>query len=376
MKISIIGPTYPFRGGIAHYTTLLCKALQKKHQVQFISYTRQYPTLIFPGTTDKDPSRKPLLPDRVDYIIDSINPLTWTKAAKTIISFKPDILLLPWWVVFWVPQYYVIVKRVKQRTGAKIIFLCHNVVEHEANFLKVVGSRMVLKLGDRILTHSEAETQKVKQLLGSQAPVETAFHPSYAELDIPLLDKDAARVELGLTSRHVLLFFGFVRAYKGLDLLLNALPLILKNCKDLTLIVAGEFWQGKKNYLKQIDRLKIKNNVLIIDKYVPNEEVGLYFAATDLVVQPYRSVTGSGVCQLAYGLSRPVIASNCGSLADVIQDGRNGRLINVEDPGELAQAVIDSLIPATLSTLNQGAMQTKKHFSWERLVNLIVETAT
>jgi glycosyltransferase involved in cell wall biosynthesis len=373
MKISIIGPTYPFRGGISHYTTLLCRALRRNHQVQFLSYTRQYPSLLFPGTTDKDPSKQPLIIDDVEYTIDSVNPLTWLKTAKKINEFGPDLLLIPWWVVFWIPQYFLIIKLVKRKTKSKIVFICHNVVEHEANFLKVLGSKLVLAQADRIITHSKEETEKVKKLIGSNTPLETAFHPTYADLNISLKDKNQSRIDLGITSQYVLLFFGFVRHYKGLDYLLEAMPQILKH-KDVTLLVVGEFWKGQDSHLKQIERLGIKDQVILVDKYVPNEEVGAYFSAADLIVQPYRSVTGSGICQLAYGLDRPVVASDCGCLSEIIKDGINGRLVQSGDIGGLAKAVIDSLNPVTLGRLNEGAAQTKKNFSWERLVSIIASS--
>jgi len=370
MKISIIGPTYPYRGGISHYTTLLCKALRRHHQVQFLSYIRQYPSFLFPGTTDKDPSKQPLRINDVEYLIDSINPLTWFKAARQISEFNPDLLLVPWWVVFWIPQYFLIIKLVKKKTKSRIVFICHNVIEHKSNFLKVLGSKLVFGLANHIITHSREETEKVRKLLGPDVSAATAFHPTYADLDIALPKKDAARHELGLKSPYLLLFFGFVRPYKGLDLLLEAMPHILAH-RDVTLLVAGEFWEGQEIYLKQIERLGIKDHVIMVDKYVPNEEVGVYFSAADLVVQPYRSVTGSGICQLAYGLDRPVVATDLGNLSEVIENGINGRLVQPGNIDGLALAVIDSLDPGTLSDFNKAAAQTKKRFSWERLVAVI-----
>jgi glycosyltransferase involved in cell wall biosynthesis len=373
MKISIIGPTYPFRGGISHYSTLLCEALRRHHKVQFLSYTRQYPNFLFPGVSDRDPSKEPLHIDNVEYLIDSINPWTWFHAARQINKFNPDLVIIPWWIVFWIPQYFLIIKLVKKKTKSRIIFICHNVVEHESNFMKVLGSKLVLAQADRIITHSKEETAKVKKLLGPDAPAETAFHPTYADLNIAMQEKNEARNKLGMKSQYVLLFFGFVRPYKGLDILLEAMPRILAN-RDVTLLVVGEFWKGKEGYLKQIEHFGIKDQVIFVDKYVPNEEIGAYFSAADLIVQPYHSVTGSGICQLAYGLDRPVVASNCGSLSEVIEDGINGRLVQPGDVAGLALAVIDSLDPGVLSKFNDGATQTKKRFSWERLSSIVTRT--
>jgi len=247
------------------------------------------------------------------------------------------------------------------------------VVEHESHFLKVLGSKLVLGLGDQIITHSGEETEKVKKLLDLEVQTITAFHPTYTGLDIAIPKKNAARHKLGLKNPYVLLFFGFVRHYKGLDLLLEAMPHIL-SARDAILLVVGEFWEGQDIYLKQIERLDIKDQVIMVDKYVPNEEVGLYFSAADLVVQPYRSVTGSGICQLAYGLDRPVVASDLGSLSEVIKDGLNGRLVQPGDIEGLAHAVTESLAPDTLRNLTKRAAQTKNRFSWERLVAIITST--
>ena len=370
MRISIIGPTHPFRGGISHYTTLLCKTLRRQHDVQFISYTRQYPAFLFPGSSDKDPSKDPLHIDDVEYIIDSINPLTWFKAVQRISEFRPDLLLVPWWIIFWVPQYFLIIRMVRKKTRCKVIILCHNVVEHESNSLKILVSKLVLSQADSIITHSKEETEKTISLLGSDVAVTTAFHPTYAGLRTIMPQKSVARQQLGLKTPYVLLFFGFIRPYKGLDILLEAMPYIL-SAKDATLLVVGEFWESKEKYLNQIVNLGIKDRVVLVDKYVPNEEVGLYFSACDLVVQPYRSVTGSGICQLAYGLDRPVVASNYGSLSEIIIDGINGRLTLPGDVDDLALAVIDSLDPNILNTLHDGALQTKQRFTWERLASII-----
>ena len=369
MKISLLGPTYPYRGGIAHYTTLLCRELRKGHEVQFLSFLRQYPKLLFPGKTDKDPSKKALKTKRVEYTLDSINPYTWLRTANQIVNFGPQLLVIPWWVVFWAPQFLTIATLVKKRTGAEVLFICHNAMEHEHSRWKNIVTKMVLSKGDRILTHSRQETEHLLELLGPEINIETAFHPTYAPLcgDIP--ESDKAKKQLGLKG-NVLLFFGFVRHYKGLDILLRAMPEVLKE-KDVTLLVVGEFWKDKDDYLKIIKDLDIGQHIVIIDRYIPNEEIGLYFAAADLVVQPYRSASGSGICQLAYGFGKPVIASNVGSLGEVIIDGESGRLVAPEDESALQEAIIRSLKEQELSKMILQAGLARDKFSWERLVRVV-----
>ena len=257
MKIALLGPTYPFRGGISHYTTLLCRALRQNHHVKFISFKRQYPKFLFPGKSDRDPSKNPVKIDNVYYVLDPFNPFTWIAVSRTIKEYKPDKLVIPWWVAFWTPQFWSILTMVKKHLNSEIVFLCHNVVEHESNIFKKMASKAVLSKGDRFITHSKEETRRLYDLLGESINAITAFHPTYAALSDNRCTKEQAKETLGL-SGNVLLFFGFIRDYKGLGVLLDALPVILKH-KDLTLLVVGEFWKDKQGYLDKIERFGLSS---------------------------------------------------------------------------------------------------------------------
>jgi len=371
MRISLVGPTHPYRGGIAHHTTLLYEALKKKHDVQFISYKRQYPALLFPGKSDKDPSAATLHASGVEFLVDSINPLTWIKTARTIARFKPDLLVLPWWVAFWAPLYLTLAVWTRLTSSTRIIYLCHNVMEHEPSFLKRLITRLTLSRGDRIITQSRQETDKAKVLLGEDFPVTTGFHPTYASLAGETMDRARAAQDLNLTG-NILLFFGFVRPYKGLDVLLDAMPSILA-AREVTLMVVGEFWKDKGKYIEQIDGLGITENVRLVDEYVPNESLPRYFSAADVVVQPYHSASGSGVSQLAYGFGRPVVATEVGNLAEVIEDGVNGMLVPPSDTEALSNAIIASLEETALNRLSVNAQKTKDRFSWDRFVMLVCQ---
>ena len=182
MRICLIGPTYPFRGGIAHHTTLLCRALRRNHDVKFISFKRQYPRILFPGRSDKDTSREPLKIDDVDYLLDSLNPLTWIEVSRNIAAYHPDKVVIPWWVAFWTPQFWSIVALVKRNVQSEIVFICHNVIEHESHLVKKMAARAVLSKADRIITHSKEDTLKLKDLLGNGVNAITAFHPTYPDL--------------------------------------------------------------------------------------------------------------------------------------------------------------------------------------------------
>jgi glycosyltransferase involved in cell wall biosynthesis len=368
MRISIVGPTYPFRGGIAQHTTILCNTIRKKHEVQFISYTRQYPKMIFPGKTDRDPSKNALQANPVEYLIDSLNPYSWHHASEAIVRFRPDRIVFPWWVIFWAPQTLYIVKKVQEKINSKIIMLCHNVADHEGNKVKECINKYVLKKGDVLITQSHEETKKIKKILNVNSEsrkIITGFHPTYADL---CADKQTNYVNA--KKNYELLFFGFVRRYKGLDVLLEALPHIVKR-KNVQLKIVGEFWKDKEEYLQKIEVLGIKKNITVVDEYIPNEQLGTYFHRADLVIQPYLSASGSGVSQLAYGFGKPVIASNVGSIGEVIEDGVNGRLVKPGDPKELSAAVLDSLNPLKLTAMHKEAKKVAERFSWDRFAEMI-----
>ncbi|GAU07359.1 glycosyltransferase [Desulfoplanes formicivorans] len=370
MKMTIVGPTYPFRGGIAQHTTLLCNTLRLHHDVQFISFTRQYPKLIFPGKTDRDPSKNALRSDPVEYLVDSLNPYSWYKTTQRIIQFKPDKIIFPWWVIFWAPQTWYIIKKIRKKIQTKIIIVCHNVADHENNVIKEKINRLVLKNSDILITQSKEETGKLRKLLGQKIAtdsIQTGFHPTYADLCL-----DSPQHGGGTRTNHELLFFGFVRKYKGLDVLLDALALI-RDQKNIHLNIVGEFWKDKQSYLEKIKELGIANNVTIMDEYVPNEQLGRHFLAADLVVQPYLSASGSGVSQLAYGFGKPVIATNVGSIGEVVQDWVNGRLVAPNDPAALARAIVESLEEDQLKKMQHEAEKVRYRFSWEKFAEMITE---
>ncbi|MBN1435581.1 MAG: glycosyltransferase [Sedimentisphaerales bacterium] len=392
-RIVILGPTYPYRGGIAHHTTILCQTLRRLgHQVKLISYTRQYPKFLYPGRTDQDPSQTQLKIDDTQYLIDSANPLTWIKTARVINKFQPDLLILPWWVAFWAPMNLALLSQIKKPT--QILIICHNTQEHESNRVKAYLTKKVLNHADHLLTHSPAETKNLHDILGPQANIITAFHPTYSPLAQSPITKAQAQAQLQVSS-PCLLFFGFVRKYKGLDILLEAFRQLQpetnqkrglalerqRKClspfspqTQATLLIVGEFWKDKQYYLDIINRNNLQPHIRLIDQYIPNEQIAQYFTAADLVVQPYRSATGSGICQLAFGLNRPVIATNVGDLSQVIQDHVNGRIVPPNNPQALAAAIRESLNPQTLKTLTQNAAQTKNQFSWQKLAQLITQS--
>lgn len=370
MRICLVGPSYPFRGGLAHHTTLLYRHLRARHQVSFYAFNRQYPTWLFPGTTDRDQSEAPLQESGVLTILDSMNPVTWVDVARRIIRSQADLVIIPWWTFFWTPQFWTIAKIVKRHSAAKLLFICHNVVDHEVHRYSRLCSRAVLRKGDYWFVHSAQDGRRLQELLPS-APVTQAFHPLYDAFQDGAPSQLEARRRLGVQG-DTILFFGFVRPYKGLEHLLRAMPLMTQD-RRITLLVVGEFWEGKEAFHRQLAELKLAEAIRVVDRYVPNEEVSLYFSAADLVVLPYVSGTGSGIAQIAYAFEKPLVATRVGSLAEVIVDGQTGYLVNPGAPRELADAVLRFFAEERAAEFTANIRRIKARFSWDRLVQLIEE---
>lgn len=368
MRIILIGPTYPFRGGISHYTTLLFRYLKKQHKTTFISFSRQYPQFLFPGKTDIDPSEKHIREKGVLPLIDSMNPFTWVNTALKIIRNKADLVILPWWVSFWAPQFWIISTLVKHFSKAKILYICHNLVEHESKWVDKILTRFVLKTGDFFIVHSAEDQQDLLSMIPG-AEVRESFHPTYEVFNFGPSNPDVVRKKHGLKG-NIILFFGFVREYKGLKYLIEALPQVLSKI-EVTLLVVGEFWRDKDKYLRLIKDENVESAVVVVDKYVPNEEIGSYFSAADLVVQPYISATGSGVIQTAFGFDKPVIATKVGSLPEVVEDGKTGYLVRPQDPGELANAILRFFREQKSEEFINNIRKGKHRFSWETMVAVI-----
>lgn len=368
MKISVVGPSYPFRGGISHYTTLLYRNLKKKHEMQFYAFKRQYPQWLFPGLTDKDSSTNPIREEGVENILDSLNPLTWWKVFTKIKKENSKLVIFPWWVSFWTPQFWTIATLVKKFTRAKILFICHNVVEHESNTINKICTRFVLKKGDYFVVHSAEDLDNLKKVK-PDANVKQNFHPTYEVFHSRFITKEEARKKLNIEG-NIILFFGFVREYKGLNYLIEAMPTIIEHV-DVNLLIVGEFWEGEEEYREQIKNLGLGRNIKIINKYVPNEEVGLYFATCDLVVLPYVSATGSGIVQAAFGCNKPVVTTNVGCLPEVIKDKETGYLVPPRDPQAIADAVVSFYKEGKEEEFVNNIIGGRDKFSWDGMVETI-----
>lgn len=370
MRIALVGPVHPYRGGISHYTTMLYRALlEQEHQVLMVSFKRQYPQRLFPGQSDRDPSQQPLEVKDARYWIDSLNPFTWWSTFWRIRKHQPDLVILQWWTTFWAPAWFLLGALTRLCLRRPLLFLCHNVLPHEARWWDRGLARLVLSWGNRFITQSENEKDRLLALLsGSQ--VEVVPHPVYDMFADQRVPKSQARDLLGVPQEvPILLFFGMVREYKGLMDLLLAFPRIQASLGNSLLLVAGEFWDDVGPYQEMIEELGIGESVRVTNEYIANERVPLYFCAADLLVAPYRRVTGSGVVQMARGFGLPVITTQGVEGAENLGQA----LVAPGNVQELASAVIRFFQAPPGSQLLDEQEALSKNAFWLDLVQKIEE---
>jgi glycosyltransferase involved in cell wall biosynthesis len=372
VKAAILGPTYPHRGGIAHYTTLLARALHARHSLSIVSFRRLYPGFLFPGTTQFDASEDRIEPPvPPEAILDSVNPFTWARAGSRLRALDPDFLVVPWWHPFFGPSLGTAARGARRSHGRPVrIFLCHNVAPHEGTPVDRVLTAYGLGAADAFLVHARSEAEKLRELARGR-PVRVHPHPSYEIFSREAPSREEARRALDLDGR-VILFFGYVRPYKGLEDLLRALTLAAATSWD-RLVVVGEFYDPPERYRPLLDHPAIRDRVRVVNRYVPNEEVARYFAAADVAALPYREATGSGIAQIAFGAGLPVIATRTGGLEEVVEEGVSGLLVPPRDPVALARGIERFFDEGMGERLRAGVRAGARRFGWEGLVTAIEE---
>ncbi len=368
MKIVLVGPAFPYRGGIANFVVETAHHLRaRRHEVQTVNFSRQYPTVLFPGKTQYEESPQSFSSVRV---LDSIWPPSWVQTARLIEHSCPDVVVYNHWMPFFAPAYGTVALVLRRRRGPRQICLCHNVTPHERRPGDRLLNRFFLRQMDGHIVLSRAVEEDLHTLLPG-APVQRIFHP-VSESFAGATDTGEARRRLDIPAgKTVLLFFGYVRHYKGLDILLRALPRVAQNNPDVFLLIVGEFYEPRAPFETLIREKGLKENLKIVDRFVPNDEVGLYFSAADAVVMPYRSATQSGVIPIAYQFGKPVVTTHVGGLPDFVEEGKTGFLVSPEDPEALAEGIQLFLEKKETIPFEENVRQFRKNFSWERLVEAI-----
>jgi glycosyltransferase involved in cell wall biosynthesis len=369
VRWALVGPLHPFRGGIAHYGALLAAELARDDAVLALNFTRLYPRLLFPGRSQFDDSEQPIRFE-ASRLLGSLDPLSWRRAARRLAAFAPDALLMHWWHPFFAPAYGSLARLLRRRRPeTRVLFLCHNVLSHEGNRLDRLLARYALGAADACLLHSESDAAFLAELRpGLRRAVHP--HPRYEVFRRDLPSRAEARDRLGVgEGERMALFFGYVRAYKGLDLALEALARV--DDPSLRLWVVGEFYEERAPYEARIRELGIAERVTLVDRYVANEEVPVFFQAADLVVQPYRSATQSGIAQIAAAFARPVLATRVGGLPEQIEDGRTGLLVPPADPAALAAALARFFAEELGPGMETAILAAAERFSWASLAGAL-----
>jgi D-inositol-3-phosphate glycosyltransferase len=338
MQITLVGPVYPYRGGIAHYTAQLAQALgDAGHTVHTISFKRQYPAWLYPGASDRDPSRNALQVNAV-YLLDPLYPWTWWQASRQIRQQAPDLVVIQWWTTFWAPAYAWLAAALR-RKGIPVIYIIHNVIPHEARFFDRTLAKLALKQGSAFVAQTRREEERFLTLLPGRR-VEYCTLPVYSVLAGQCLPRTEARERLGLEAQTpVLLFFGIIRAYKGLNVLIEALAQLGELDQSPVLLVAGEIWEDKDSYLQLIKRLGLEKRVRLEDRYVPDEEAAVMFSAADMLVAPYLGGTQSGAAGMALGCGLPMVVSDVVAAGIAPENLKNVQVFPTGDVQSLVKAI-------------------------------------
>jgi glycosyltransferase involved in cell wall biosynthesis len=369
MKIVIVSPAYPLRGGIAHSAGLLYKELSKEHEVLLVTFKRQYPNFLFPGKSQTE-SEETIDKISTEVILDSINPFNWGSTAKRILNFKPDLVIFKHWLPFFGPCYGWIARKIKKNSSAKLIAVCHNIIPHEKRIGDKILSKYFLKKMDYFIPLSHQVKKDLFLFVKN---------PLYKLLPLPVfslfgdgVDKDQAKKFLKISDKRIVLFFGFIRDYKGLDVLIEAFSLVRKEL-DVKLIVAGEFYEPEDKYLTLIEKHNLEESIILKKDFIPTTEVKYYFSASDAVVLPYKSATQSGIVQVAVNFCKPVIAANVGGIGEVIEDGKTGLVVEKENPEELAEAIIRYYQEEKEKEFSSNMKSLKEKYSWQNFVKGMFE---
>ena len=369
-SVIIIGPGHPLRGGLATFNQRLAKAFQDEgHTCSIVSFSLQYPDFMFPGT--KQYSDEPA-PEgiRIDSWINSMNPMNWIKTGNRLKKMKPDIIIVRFWLPLMGPALGTILRRVKKNKHTKIICIADNVIPHEKRAGDKPFTKYFLGSCDAFITMSEKVMSDLRTF-EPQKPAMLVQHPLYDNFGA-ILPKAEAREHLGLNpDEKIVLFFGFIRKYKGLDLLLEAMSQL--KTESIRLLVAGEFYEDEKPYLEMVEKLGLKDTVILRTQFIADSEVKYYLSAADAVIQPYKNATQSGVTPLAYHFEKPMVVTNVGGLPSLVPDGKVGLVVEPQ-PAAIAEGIRrfyqlgeNYFIPHLRSE--------KLKYSWSRMAGTITQLA-
>lgn len=367
MKIVILGTAYPYRGGLATFNERLAQQFrQEGHTVKIVTFTLQYPSFLFPGKTQysSDAAPENLL---IERRLNSCNPFNWFKVGKMLRDERPDMLICCYWMAFFAPAYGTVCRIAKRNGVTRCVALVHNMFPHEKSVLDKLFAPYFVHSQDAFVTLSDAVAKDIKSLNSKlQSQVAVSPHPIYDHYGERMSKEEACR-QLGLDVKYkYLLFFGLVRAYKGLDLLLDALAKVKDKQPDIRLLIAGEFYEDEDKYRQQIVRNGLENRVIIRNEFIPDGDLRKYFGAADLIVQPYKSATQSGVTQVAFHFEKPMLVTNVGGLGEIVHHGKMGYAVEPQAHA-IAQAIDDYCTNQRQEDFIAYLKDEKGKYSWDKM---------
>ena len=374
MNVVIIGPAYPLRGGLATYNERLARAFQAAgDEVRIVTFSLQYPNFLFPGQTQLSTEAGPT-DLAIEVSLNSVNPLSWLRVGRRLRAERPDLVIFRFWLPFMGPALGTVARLVRGNGHTRVVAITDNVIPHEKRPGDGPLTRYFLSACDGFVTMSRSVLSDLQQLGFGRKPALYRPHPLYDNFG-PIKPKSEALAALGLpdTASYVL-FFGFIRAYKGLDILLEAWADARVAALPVKLIIAGEFYEDASPYEVLIKQHQLESRIVRATDFIPNEKVVDYFCAADLILQPYKNATQSGVSQIAYHFERPMLVTDVGGLAELIPAGVVGYVVP-PTPAAIAEAVVDFYAQEREAAFTGGVREEKKQFSWPVMVAALKEVA-
>ena len=366
MKIVIVGTFPPYRGGISNFYQTLYEKLSHSHDVTAINFSLQYPNTLFPGKSQFDNNQKSDL--NIERIINSINPYSWYKVAKKIIELKPDIIIYKYWMPFFAPSFGTIIRLIKKKINIRSLVICDNIIPHESRFFDNKLTKYFFKCIDYFIVMSKSVENDLLSLFPDAKYVYTP-HPLY-DIFGEGINKVDSRRKLKINENKLILFFGLIRPYKGLDLLIRAADVLKKNLTDFKILAIGDCYENPEPYSNMIDEHNINDIFDLKLKFVPHNEVSLYFSAADIIVLPYKSATQSGIVPVAYHFNKPVIVTNVGGLSEIVQEGKTGYIVEPESV-EIANSIVKYYNNSDKVDFKENIRIYNKNFTWDKFVEII-----
>lgn len=371
MKVFIIGPAFPLRGGPAQFNENLCRAMIKEgYDAQIISYSLQYPNFLFPGSTQFETSGVAPKDIKIHTKINTVNPFNWFAVARFIKKERPDAIIFRFWLPFFGPSLGTIGRLVKRGTNIKVFALTDNVLPHEKRFGDKPFTKYFIKSCHGFITMSQKVFTDLGVFTTNSNKICTP-HPMYESYGEPV-SRSEARKKIGLSENDkVVLFFGLIRKYKGLDFLLEAMADERVKKAGIKLLVAGEYYEDQQYYLDIVEKHKLQDSVIFHSHFIANEDVRYYFCACNIVGQTYRNATNSGVTMVGYYYEKPMLVTNVGGLAEIVPHGKAGYVIEPE-PKIIADSMVDYFENNKEATFTEGVKQEKKKYEWNTFIDAFV----